>query len=70
MPVSAVNAIGMQRRGFDEAAVRSAKRALRKLYREQLNISDALEALGEMDDSAGVIVRISEFVSESERGIG
>lgn len=68
--VRSVNSVGMQRRGFDEAAVRSAKRALRKLYREQLNISDALEALGEMEDPAGVVAKITQFVSESERGIG
>ena len=68
--VRSVNSVGMQRRGYDEAAVRSAKRALRKLYREQLNISDALEELGEFDDPTGVIAQIPEFVSESERGIG
>ena len=68
--VRSVNAVGMQRRGFDETAVRSAKRALRKLYREQLNVSEAIKALSEMEDPAGVIARISEFVSESERGIG
>lgn len=67
--VRSVNAVGMQRRGFDEAAVRSAKTALRKLYREKLTLAEALEALGAVEDPHGVIATIVAFVSESERGI-
>ena len=67
--VRAVNAVGMQRRDFPEPAVRAAKRALRKLYRENLMVGDALEALAEFEDSHGVIEKITVFVSESERGI-
>jgi len=67
--VRAVNVIGMQRRGFDEAAVRCAKRAHRKLYRDSLSSSVAMEALGELEDAGGVIQKIIDFVEESERGI-
>ena len=67
--VRAVNVVGLQRRGFDESAIRCAKRAHRKLYRENLSTSAALEALGELEDSGGVIRRIIAFIEDSERGI-
>ena len=67
--VRAVNLVGMQRNDFSEAAVRSAKTALRKLYREDLNVKDALAALADEADPEGIIERITAFVRASERGI-
>lgn len=67
--VRAVNSVGMQRRGFSEAAVRMAKTALRKIYREKLKLSEALAALAELDDPDGVVEVITSFVSSSERGL-
>jgi acyl-[acyl carrier protein]--UDP-N-acetylglucosamine O-acyltransferase len=61
--------MGMQRRGFSEVAIRAAKLALRKLYREKLKLADAMEQLAEIDDPHGVIDKVTDFVSESERGI-
>ena len=69
--VRAVNVVGLQRRGFDEAAIRAAKRAHRKLYREDLTVSAAIEELERLslDDPSGVSGKITAFVSGSERGI-
>lgn len=67
--VRAVNSVGMQRRGFSEAAVRTAKVALRKIYREKLKLSEALAALADLDDPDGVLACVTAFVSESKRGL-
>jgi UDP-N-acetylglucosamine acyltransferase len=67
--VRAVNVEGLRRRGFDEEGIRAVKKAYKKLYRKDLNKSDALEALKEMDDTNGAIGKLIEFVSSTERGI-
>jgi len=67
--VRAVNSVGMQRRGFSEAAVRTAKTALRKIYREKMKLSEAIESLSEMDDPDRIIEVITNFVGNSERGL-
>lgn len=69
--VRAVNVVGMQRRGYSEEGIRQAKRAHRKLYRENLKTSEALEQLNEIaaSDESGVLRKIIEFVEASERGI-
>jgi len=67
--VRAVNSVGMQRRGFSEAAVRAAKTALRKIYREKLKLSEAIESLKSMNDPDGVLEVVTSFVGSSERGL-
>lgn len=67
--VRAVNVVGMQRNGFDEGAIRMAKRAHRKLYRDNITVSEAIEQLKGFEDPGVVIDRIIQFVSETERGI-
>ncbi len=67
--VRAVNVVGLQRRGFDEAAIRLAKVALRKLYREKINVSEALKQLEDLDDQGGILASVIDFVRGSERGI-
>ncbi|MCB1230235.1 MAG: acyl-ACP--UDP-N-acetylglucosamine O-acyltransferase [Verrucomicrobiae bacterium] len=67
--VRAINVVGMQRRGFDEVAVRAAKRAHRKLYRDGVTTSVALAELEKEDDPTGVYATIIDFVKSSERGI-
>ena len=67
--VRAINVVGMQRRGFDEEAVRAAKRAHRKLYRAGLTNSAAVAELDQEDDPTGVYTSIIAFVKSSQRGI-
>jgi UDP-N-acetylglucosamine acyltransferase len=67
--VRAVNSVGLERRGFSEEAIRDAKRAHKKLYRENLNVSVALEQLAAMPDPQGIYAKIIAFVRESKRGI-
>ncbi|MCB1233794.1 MAG: acyl-ACP--UDP-N-acetylglucosamine O-acyltransferase [Verrucomicrobiae bacterium] len=67
--VRAVNVVGLRRRGFSEEAIRTAKRAHRKLYRENLTVSKALEELAALEDPHGLVAQIVDFVKASERGI-
>jgi len=67
--VRAINSVGLGRRGFSEAAVRSIKKAHRILYREQRNFRESLEILRAMEDRTPEIDQLIEFVALSERGI-
>lgn len=67
--VRAINSVGMQRRGFDEASIRAAKRAHRKLYRDGLTISAAVAELESQEDPTGVHATLIAFVKASQRGI-
>lgn len=67
--VRAVNSVGLQRRGFAEEAIRAAKRAHRKIYRENLTVSAALAELETWDDPHGVLAKLIAFIRSSERGI-
>ncbi|MCF6312138.1 MAG: acyl-ACP--UDP-N-acetylglucosamine O-acyltransferase [Verrucomicrobiales bacterium] len=67
--VRAVNSEGLRRRGFDDESIRTVKKAFKKLYRKDLNKSDAIAALRELPDESGFIAKLIEFVNTSERGI-
>ncbi|MCB1092786.1 MAG: acyl-ACP--UDP-N-acetylglucosamine O-acyltransferase [Verrucomicrobiae bacterium] len=67
--VRAVNTVGLQRRGFSEEAVRAAKRAHRKLYRDDLTVTAALAELETWEDPHGIYTKLVAFVRASERGI-
>lgn len=67
--VRAVNTVGLERRGFSEEAIRAAKRAHRKLYRENLTTSKALAELEQWEDPHGIYARVISFVRASKRGI-
>ena len=67
--VRSVNIEGLRRRGFNDESIRAVKKAYKKLYRKDLNNSDALEALKEIDDPSGAVGKLVDFVSTTERGI-
>lgn len=67
--VRTVNAVGLQRRGFSETQVRRLRRALRILYDDSMNTS---QALVELDSALGKhkeIQHLIEFTRQSDRGI-
>ncbi len=64
-----VNRIGLERRGFDGAQIRSLQRAFRVLLRSSLNTTQAVEAL-ERDHAGDPSVEVLlEFIRSSERGV-
>jgi UDP-N-acetylglucosamine acyltransferase len=63
------NIVGLQRRGVSEESRQKLKEAYRLLYRKQLNVKDALEAIRREIQSCPEIEHLIDFVSKSERGI-
>lgn len=67
--VRAHNAVGLKRRGFSSESIDSIKEAHRILYRQNLIISRAIEAIEALDNGTDETLAIVEFVKKSERGI-
>ncbi len=64
-----VNRIGLERRGFDEARLRSIEKALRILTRERLSTTSALERLRAEFPGDADVTYLADFVAASERGV-
>ncbi len=63
-----LNSIGLQRSGFKEEVVAELKKAYRLFFRSDLNISQAMERVGELAPHPEVQAFVA-FVEESGRGI-
>lgn len=64
-----VNRVGLQRRAFDEARIRSIERAARLVLRSGLNTTQALERLKiEFSENPDIELFI-KFIEESEMGV-
>jgi UDP-N-acetylglucosamine acyltransferase len=69
LAVSGLNLVGLERRGFTPDAIRALKRAYRLLYRENLNVSQALERMEQEFPDVPEIAVLVRFIRESTRGI-
>lgn len=67
--VYGLNTKGMLRRGFDRTALRSLKKAFRLLFRQNLNTTQALEAIDEAGLDTAEVAELVAFIRASERGI-
>jgi len=63
-----INQVGMQRHGYTDEQVASIRQAYKVLFRSKLNMTQAVEKLGEGDVTPEVAHMIS-FVAQSQRGI-
>ncbi len=63
-----LNSVGLQRTGFSEATIAELKKAYRLFFRSELNVSQALEKAGELQQFPEVKDFV-DFVSASGRGI-
>jgi UDP-N-acetylglucosamine acyltransferase len=64
-----VNAIGLKRRGFSDAAIAAIKRAYRTLYRSGLTLSEAKAELAKQAESTPELRPMVAFLETSERGL-
>jgi UDP-N-acetylglucosamine acyltransferase len=62
------NAIGLERRGFARERVDAIRSAFRVIQQSNLNVSQAIDKLGECDTTEDVQTLI-DFVKSSERGV-
>jgi UDP-N-acetylglucosamine acyltransferase len=64
-----LNAEGLKRRGFDEQRIRVLKEAYRLLYRSDLSLENAVDALQELEDSHGDIRQLIDFLQAGGRSL-
>lgn len=64
-----LNTIGLQRHGFSEEVLRELKRAYRLFFRSDLNVSQAMERVGEELEPYPEVTELVKFVEASERGV-
>jgi UDP-N-acetylglucosamine acyltransferase len=67
--VFGANAIGLQRRGFDSAAIEALQTAFRLLTRAQLNTSQAIERIRAEVPPSTEVDELIDFIRASERGV-
>lgn len=67
--VRGFNRIGMERRGFSEAARRAVKEAYRILYRQDLTVAQALEKIEAELEPLDEIRHLAGFIRSSQAGI-
>lgn len=64
-----INAVGMERRGYDPEAILRVKRAFKTLYKSGLKLEEAIEQLQIMAEDAPEVGAFLEFLSQSGRSI-
>ena len=64
-----INAEGLRRRGFSDAAIAELRRAFKVVYRQGLTLDVALERLIEMATDVPEIEPLIDSLGQSERGI-
>jgi len=64
-----LNVVGLKRRGFKPEDLTQIKHAYRILYREHLNVTQAIAMIKETLPPSAVIQNIVDFIESSERGI-
>jgi UDP-N-acetylglucosamine acyltransferase len=67
--VFGANRVGMERRGFETAAVESLQTAFRLLTRSQLNTTQAIERIRAEVPPCAEVDELIEFIQASERGV-
>ncbi len=64
-----VNMVGLERRGFDAAALRELREAFKVIYRSNLNTSQAMDVLRRDFPDSETVGFLLSFIAASERGI-
>jgi UDP-N-acetylglucosamine acyltransferase len=67
--VFGANRVGLERRGFETAAVESLQTAFRLLTRSQLNTTQAIERIRAEVPQCAEVDELIEFIRASERGV-
>ena len=69
LEVRGINSIGLKRREVDKSVRDELKKAYKIIYREDLNIKQAVEKIEAELESGEEMNQLTEFLSKSERGI-
>lgn len=64
-----INSEGLKRRGFSPETVRAIKNAYRVVYRKNNTAKEAIEILSNLEESVEEVELMTDFISNSSRGI-
>ncbi len=64
-----INSEGLRRRGFSAEAIREIKRAYKIIYKKQMKLSEAIDAIEEMAVECPELAIMAAFLSNRERSI-
>jgi UDP-N-acetylglucosamine acyltransferase len=67
--VRGVNLIGLQRHGWDEAAIRPLKEAYKALFMRDQSLPDALAELATLTETSPAVAHLAAFIQSSQRGV-
>ena len=67
--VCSLNLVGLKRSEINEKARAQIKQAYKLLYRSQLNVTHAVEAIQKLGDLTDEVKHLIKFIESSERGI-
>ena len=67
--IRGLNIVGLKRRNISENVMSVLKQAYRLLYRSDLNVSQAVEKMGQELEQIPELVELIGFIKSSERGI-
>lgn len=65
----AINTEGLKRRGFSTEQIRSIRQAYKLLYKSDLRLEEALEAMQKLADEQDVVQIMIDFIKASNRSI-
>jgi UDP-N-acetylglucosamine acyltransferase len=64
-----INAVGLQRAGFDPGVRKALQRAFRLLFNSRLRVTEAMECLQREGPQVAEVEQLMQFIATSERGI-
>ncbi len=64
-----INSEGLRRRGFSDESIQQIKRAYKIIYKKQLMLTDAIEAIQQMAQECPELTALVDFFHGSERSI-
>ena len=64
-----INAVGLERQGFSQDAIRQIKKAYKIVFKSGLKLEDAIAALDEMAEETAEIHCLANFLKQTQRSI-
>ena len=64
-----INAVGLERQGFSQEAIRQIKKAYKIVFKSGLKLEDAIGALEEMAEETAEIHCLADFLKQTQRSI-
>ncbi|MCK5923892.1 MAG: acyl-[acyl-carrier-protein]--UDP-N-acetylglucosamine O-acyltransferase, partial [Methylococcales bacterium] len=64
-----INAVGLEREGFDTEIIRDIRKAYKVLYKSGLMLDEAIDILNEMSEERTELACMVDFLNASKRGI-